>query len=452
MDEKFYTKFTEKKVKKTKKDKNLAPKVKEQIAEKRDYKKEYKTEKTAEQKKDVFFNRIDGRITSETNLFVESKISSETKSIIENFDKILQAISPLNSRQLQLLPEDIQDLSHQMTDNRGERRLGYMNESVQLTAYSRYFVWWNLIRLSRLFTNLPAKAFPKDNCFCMDLGSGPLTVVISLWLSRPELRSKKLVWYCLDLSNNSLKLGEDIYLSIAAKTPEFTPWKIIKVKGSFGTHINEKCDFITCANMFNKIDQTNDMPPEFQTKKYFDQLLEYSTEQTKYLLIEPGFPKSARTLSLLRERFINEQKQILSPCTHTENCPMNGFNAYTGSSCKWCNFAFSTENAPSALRNLSTDAHLQKDRAVLSFISVISDSKKQSNKENELTVRITSDPLKLSRNHTGFYACSKIGLLLLEFCSESNHSSGDELTIELKTAIEKLYVDSKTGYKKIILR
>src|SRR5574344_1489870 len=109
MDEKLYTKFTEKKVKKTKK------------------------EKTAEQKKDVFFNRIDGRITSETNLFVESKISSETKSIIENFDKILQAISPLNSRQLQLLPEDIQDLSHQMTDNRGERRLGYMNESVQLT-------------------------------------------------------------------------------------------------------------------------------------------------------------------------------------------------------------------------------------------------------------------------------------------------------------------------------
>lgn len=444
MEEKFYTKFTEKRVKKSKK---AAATTENTLKVK-----EVKTEKKPVQNKEVFNNRIDARITSEKPLFDESLIPSDVKSIIDNFDKVLQGIRPLNSRQLQLLPDNIRDLSHQMTDNRGERRLGYMNENVQLTAYSRYFVWWNLIRLSRLFSNLPKTAFPKDDCFCMDLGSGPLTVVSALWLSRPELRKKKLVWYCVDLSNNSLTLGEDIYLSIAAKTPEYEPWQIIKVKGSFGIHINEKCNFITCANMFNEIDQTNDMPPEFQTKKYFDQLEVYSTEETKFLLIEPGVPKSARTLSLLRERFIKAGKQVLSPCTHAETCPMNGFNAYTGSTNKWCNFAFSTEGAPSTLRKLSTDARLQKDRAVLSYISVIPENEKKAEKENELTVRIASDSFRLNRNHTGFYACSKLGLVLLEFCSECNHTSGDELQLELKTSINKLYIDAKTGYQKIILR
>ena len=96
------------------------------------------------------------------NLFDVSKVPADTAEIIENFDKIIQNIRPLNSRQMQQLPENIRSLSHQMTDDRAARRLGYMNENIQLSSYVRYFTWWNLVRLTRLFSNLPEASFPDQ--------------------------------------------------------------------------------------------------------------------------------------------------------------------------------------------------------------------------------------------------------------------------------------------------
>ena len=149
-----------------------------------------------------------------SSLFDLSKIPADAVKIIEDFDQIVQGIKPLNSRQLQQLPENIRSLSHSMTDDRASRRLGYMNENTQLSAYVRYFTWWNLVRLSRLFSNLPQASFPQSDCICLDLGSGPLTVVTALFLARPELREKKLTWYCLDISAASMSFGEDIFLSV----------------------------------------------------------------------------------------------------------------------------------------------------------------------------------------------------------------------------------------------
>ena len=204
-------------------------------------------------------------------LFDTSKIPLDAVKVIEDFDKLVQQIRPLNSRQLQQLPQNIRSLSHQMTDNRSERRLGYMNENSQLSSYVRYFTWWNLVRLTRLFSNLPESAFPKEDSVCLDLGSGPLTVVTALFLARSELRKLKLTWYCLDVSAASMAFGEDIYLSVCAKF-NATPWQIIRVKGSFGEALKQKAAFITCANMFNELDQATDMPPEFKVKKYYEQL------------------------------------------------------------------------------------------------------------------------------------------------------------------------------------
>ena len=86
------------------------------------------------------------------SLFDSSKLAPDAVKIIEEFDQIIQGVRPLNSRQLQQLPDNIRSLSHQMTDDRASRRLGYMNENVQLSSYVRYFTWWNLVRLTRLFS------------------------------------------------------------------------------------------------------------------------------------------------------------------------------------------------------------------------------------------------------------------------------------------------------------
>ena len=392
-----------------------------------------------------------------TALFDMAKVPSDAAKIINDFDKIIQGVRPLNSRQLQQLPQNIRSLSQQMTSDRASRRLGYMNENIQLSSYVRYFTWWNLVRLTRLFSNLPAECFPTNTdanpVICLDLGSGPLTVVTALFLARPELRKLKLTWYCLDVSANSMALGEDVFLSVCAKLG-VDPWQIIRVKGSFGTAIKQKADFITCANMFNELDQETDMPPEFKVKKYYEQLKRYAAPQAKYILVEPGVPKAARTLSLLRERFIKEGFNVAAPCPHAEDCPMNGFRAYTGSKCKWCNFAFETLDAPQNLQKLSALAKLPKERATLSFIAVDSRVKPENDKgAAEELIRITSDKLRLPNYMCGFYGCSRLGLVLVTLPDANNTrlpkppfvpKSGDLIQVKIKTP-DSLPKDEKSG-------
>ncbi len=416
-----------------------------------------------------------------TSLFDTSSLTRETVAILNSFDEIIQGVRPLNSRQLQQLPEHIRDLSHQLTDDRASRRLGYMNDNIQLSSYVRYYTWWNLVRLTRLFANLPDSVFPTADCTCLDLGSGPLTVVTALWLARPELRKLNLTWYCLDVSANSLALGEDIYLSIAARTSATSgnavqPWQIIRVKGPFGTPIREKAGFLTCANMFNELDQASDMPPEFQTKKYYEQLQRYTEKDAGIILVEPGVPKAARTLSLLRTRYIKDGRTIAAPCPHAGDCPMSGFKAYTGSKNKWCNFAFSTEDAPARLQKLSLAAKLPKERATLSFMAVekemdnpkttlsarfLTDSPSYKvsirpsgySTTNTTNIRITSDKLRLPNYMCGYYGCSQYGLVLVTLPDENNTrlpkppfrpQSGDLISVKTKTP-DSLPKDEKSG-------
>ena len=410
-----------------------------------------KTKKTIKHDKNTFKNSVEKKIADMSeikhiSLFSAKNITKDAVNILNDFDEIIQGVNPLNSRQLQQLPDNIRNLSHLLTDNRSERRLGYMNDNVQLSAYIRYYTWWNLVRITRLFANLPETCFPSKDEICLDIGSGPLTVITALWLSRPELRKLRLTWYCLDISANSMALGEDIYLSIVAKSEE-EPWRIIRVKGSFGTEIRQKADFITSANMFNELNQSSEMPPEYQTKKCFTQLKAYSTPHAKFLFIEPGIPKSARTLSLLRDRFISNGKFILAPCPHQGECPMNGFKAYTGSKNKWCNFAFSTEDAPPRLLKLSENAKLPKERATLSFIAIV-DSEVSTQNQNlnkdksEIKCRVTSDSFKLPGNFTGHYACTERGLALLKGHVKIN--SGDAFCVKIKKP-GSLPKDEKSG-------
>ena len=310
------------------------------------------------------------------------------------------------------------------------------------------------MRLTRLFSNLPATSFPQSDCICLDLGSGPLTVVTALYLARPELRSRRLTWYCLDVSANSMALGEEIYLSVVAKINSFEPWQIIRIKGSFGAFMKQKAGFITCANLLNELNQGNDMPPEFQVKKYYEQLKAYAAEDARFLIVEPGVPKSSRTLSLLRERFIKDGAKLVAPCPHYEECPMSGFKAYTGSKHKWCNFAFSTESAPKKLLKLSTSAKLPKERATLSFISIVNGTAGQIDDAAEAlpqtqSVRIISDSLRLPNYMQGFYGCSENGLVLVTLPDSNNTrlpkppfvpKSGDLLQID--TGVKKITPDS----------
>ncbi|MCR5317175.1 MAG: hypothetical protein K6E22_03025 [Treponema sp.] len=399
-----------------------------------------KAEKTARPRREPSKKRNPPVVRSLDSLYNIDSVPQDAKEIIADFMDVVADSHPLNSRQRALLPKHIRVLSHYLTDERKDRWLGYMNETTSLSAYVHYYLWWNLVRLTRLFSNLP-KDFLKlsQDDVCLDIGSGPLTVPIALFLARPELRSVRLKWYCMDISSQALQFGMDIFLSVAARL-KCEAWEIVRVKGEFGDRIKQDASFVTCANMFNEANENTDMPPEYTAKKFAEKLLAYTDKanhSAKFLIIEPGVPKSGRFISLLRDAFIRKDFVPLSPCTHCAECPMNGEDKSKGG--KWCNYVFTTEDAPKVLLKLSDQSNLTKERAVLSFVALAcageakaesGEKKKDSlHKEEFLSFRIASDPIRLPGERTGYYACSSEGLLLV--VTQTALHSGESYSVRM---------------------
>ena len=411
------------------------------------------------------------------SLFDIKNLPDDAQKVLRDFDQIAQAAMPANSKQLVALPKIIRELSHQMTDDRGSRRLGYMNEKTFLASYVRYFMWWNLVRLARLFSNLDFD-FLSGGGVCLDIGSGPLTLPCALWLARPNLRQKKLVWYVMDISQLALSLGEEIFLSVAAATGG-EPWKIVRVKGPRGTAVKEKARFVTCANMFNELLQSRGgEPPDYLAKKYSQALFKYLDFESgpanegraandrsgpAVFLAEPGTPNSARFVSLMRDAFIRRGLFALAPCPHQQSCPMDGRRAGKGgANGKWCNFAFDTDDAPKKLLALSAKAGIPKERAVISFVLASAETacklkncgglsglekvaatdaacvarEAQASPKSGGFLRVASDIIRLpperegQKPRVGHYACSEQGLVLALSKGGKRVYSGDLLEVE----------------------
>ncbi len=372
-------------------------------------------------------------------------LDKDSQKVLDVFDTIVQGVQPLNSKQLRLLPQNIRQMSHELTDERFSRKSGYMNEATRLSAYTRYFMWWNLVRLTQVFSGLPKDTFSmlKDDSYCLDLGSGPLTLPIALYLARPELRSKKLNWYCVDISQNALSLGENILLSVIAKLGG-EQWNVIRVKGEMGVHIKNKVDFVSSANMFNEIFWNTTKPLEELAKKHGTELFNYAKKDALWFIAEPGIPRSGRFISLLRDFFLRKNISIIAPCTHTESCPMDGRKGQ-----KWCHFVFDGSVAPKGLQKMSTNAGLAKDRASISFVCATTNT--LAERKNP-SIRIVSDPITIRVGEREFkktarYACSPWGLTLN---TEQNQTflSGQEVSVSISaTAITKLPIDVKSKAK-----
>ena len=103
-------------------------------------------------------------------MFSKKQVPSDANKILEEFDKIVFDSQRISSKQRALLPNQVRELSHTLTDQRDSRRKGYMNETTTLSAYIYYFEWWNLVRLTRLFAGLQNKFNLDDGNICLDIG------------------------------------------------------------------------------------------------------------------------------------------------------------------------------------------------------------------------------------------------------------------------------------------
>ena len=357
-----------------------------------------------------------------------AELTPEAKNILEHFPALLDQVLPLDAKKKQSLPQHIHTLFHELTDERGSRKTHYLNDPVKLSAYTHYYVWWNLVRLTKLLQNIDIRL--DDGDYAADFGSGPLTFICALWIAKPELRKKRLTWYCVDISNKALSFGEELFLALCAYTGKKNnngeiPWTVKKVCGAFGTALSEKVSLVTEANMFNEIFWNSPLSLDDQAEKTHRTVMHYLKPAGSVLFIEPGIPLAGEFLSLLRTEFLAAGFSISVPCPHAGVCCFPNRPLQTGTAKipiafhKWCHFTFETHDSPENLLRLSEASHLGKERASLSFLygmlssSALSSGIAQRGASDGIPVRICSDIIKPDPQTIGRYACSEKGFMFI---------------------------------------
>ena len=374
------------------------------------------------------------------SLFAATNVPTDAARVLEEFGHIIDSVSPLPAKRRADLPRCVNQMSRLLTSCRGERRVGYMNSLDLQAAYVRYFCWWNLVRLVRLFSNMTASFFDLDSGdVAVDVGSGPLTLPIALYLARSDLRRKRLTWYCVDLSQSALKLGERLLERVQRATGGGV-WQVVRVQGGLDVPLKRKATLVSSANFLNELvhGRGDDQRLCDRIVRSLLSHLSDGDERSRLLLIEPGDPSSSARLTRLRASLIEKGFAPASPCTHSGLCPMSGKGSENG---KWCNFVFDTEDAPVGLKELSRQAGLGKKRASLSFVAM-QQGGASANKGDTLNLRVTGGRMRVEGGEAGWYACCKAGLVVAQ--SKMRLSSG-ELLCAASTA-KPVDKDGKTGF------
>jgi len=326
-------------------------------------------------------------------------LTEDNREALERVNEALKTVWPLKGKHREQLKYDIRDMSRGLTSERGDRRPDYMGDARFLSPYLYYFLPWNLYRMSRLFTGLSFDV--PDGARVADLGSGPLTAVIALWLSRPHLRERALDFTCVDRSPKAMQVGRELFNAVAGKD---APWRIHTVKGAFTEHLREKADLVLAANAFNELDWSGRVARP-QAEKLAAHLAGCATETGRILVIETGVRLTGRIIAELRGALLAGGFKPIAPCPHAEPCPMPA----TGQGAPWCHFNLSVKGAPEWLQHLSREAKLEKAGVSLNFLY----ASRQGAKEWD-GVRVISESFKVGEGR-GQYACSQKGLTMVEF-------------------------------------
>ncbi len=390
---------------------------------------------------------------------------------------------PLKKAHRQDLPYNIVQLSRLLTVDRAEMRHPYWASPALTGAYVHYFLPWNIYRLSRLFSGLRLATPPDDGKYLLlDLGSGPMTVPVALWLSCPEWRSKKIVVCAVDCAGHPLQIGKAILESLARQAGT-EPWEVVPVQAPLeqgirraGQIIQKGCTpwLVTAANVLNELEplkkkvRLDDDETDFEKSRLNDitglvsSLLRRAPKEARALFIEPGTRLGGLTLMGVRSMLRDEGMHIEAPCPHNGLCPLykgddsdemdddelfmqeeeqefqpqeqhGQVSKLAGRS--WCHFTFTSTGAPSWLRALAEPTGLAKETLSLSFLLFSAakeehEEQQQDGQQNgqKTCLRIISQPFSVPRRKGQCrYACSEYGLILLE--DAAKYASGTKLSV-----------------------
>ncbi len=414
--------------------------------------------------------------------------STESLASLDALRTAVEETLPLSPKHRATLRKGIRTLWEELTSERERRSEEYLGTTAALSAYLRYFMPWNVFRLTSLFSN--ADFCLPDGAVVADIGSGPLTVPIALWASRPELREVPLTIYCMDRVERALETGLAVFETLCMRTEgRLPPWRIVPRKGSFGGPLPERAHLLTAANLLNEFFWKDKSSLGERALATARTLLSYTRENGSLLVMEPGDPRSGSLISALRAALLAEGASPLGPCPHALSCPMPGIFKHlvppeetkiseSGPNAvpprftlapvampkkrekyPWCHLGIDTARAPAWLESLSEEAGLPKERVVLSYLwaargaaprtpimppgQTPSGREQRSRTERRILVRVISESFALSDGSSGQYACSSLGFTLVKHHrGVKGFFSGDLLEVMQPPLLQS---DAKSG-------
>jgi hypothetical protein len=307
----------------------------------------------------------------------------------------VEAVLPLKPRHRVELPFAIRDLSRLLTEDRALRRPDYMADPRFFAAYLYYFLPWNLFRMARLFRGIGMDL--PGGTHVVDLGSGPLTVPLAMWIGLPELRDRALSFTCVDLAPRSMRTGLALFQHVAG--PD-APWRFRLVKGSLDAGEAGGADWVVAANAFNELDHSARSAARLERSAHL--LARGVRPGGRLLLVEPGTRWGGHAVSMLRGMLLELGMVPLAPCPHDGECPMPGTSRGA-----WCHFNFDVGGAPRWLADLTARARMPKADVSVSFLLAA-----QGDAVPSGGVRAVSQPFAVPGG-AGVYGCSDRGLTLL---------------------------------------
>lgn len=371
---------------------------------------------------------------------------AEILNILERLPAALERVWPLTRIHRRELPRDIRDLSEVLTSHRSDLKYNYWQRPAAISAYLYYFLPWNLVRLCRLLPALPlAHPVLRESAapLLLDAGSGPLTLPLALWISRPEWRSAPLSVLALDAIRHPLELGKALLETIARENGH-EPWQIQYATGAVealprlapcqdqaGTPLYPF--LVTAANVLNELGMDQESGSE-RLLAAWEPLWQAGAQ---LLFVEPGTRLGGSTIMALRDTALESGLNPLSPCTHRDPCPL-ATSERKGFQSSWCHFIFAAVDAPEWLRKLSRKAGLYKTSLTLSPL-LLSKGAPQGILRDGLPCRVISQAFPV-QNRQCRYACTPAGLALLQ--DSQNVISGSLCIAELSPRLAK---DAKSG-------
>ncbi len=416
--------------------------------------------------------------------------------------RALDRACPLKQAHRRDLPMNIVQLSRLLTVERAGMRHPYWASPALAGAYVHYFLPWNVYRLSRLFAGLRPQAPGDGPHLLLDLGAGPLTVPIALWLSCPEWRTKQIVVVAVDRAGHPMQTGRAILEQLAAEAG-VDPWEMHLVQAPLDQGPRRAAGFVrrgvtpwlvTAANVLNELpparrqrmteDAEDDEDDEEQSRDdsrlndlliSINGLLRRGPEGARALFVEPGTRLGGLTLMGLRSLAREEEMRILGPCTHAGLCPLHRGNddgldeprddenddavdilgvrsepAVKGAVSRlagrsWCHFTFTGDGAPGWLRALAGPTGLAKETLSLAWLALGARMEAASVPiPHDSRLRVISQPFPVPGRGQCRYACSAAGLVLLEHAQDI--ASGTRLTLDVgTTALRTGPEDGRSG-------